>query len=172
MGYALKQSSTARELLFWLFDTGTVTPSTGKTPTVTIRKAGGSFATPAGAVSEVGNGLYSVAGNATDTATLGPLALYATASGSDPTEEMYEVVAYDPADAVRLGLTALPNANAGANGGLPLGDASGKVLLQAAQPGVTIPAVTDVTNNVNADVKKINGTTVTGTGILGNEWGP
>jgi hypothetical protein len=38
-----------------------------------------------------------------------------------------ELDAYDPQDAVRLGLTALPNAAAGANGGLPTGDASGRV---------------------------------------------
>jgi hypothetical protein len=38
-----------------------------------------------------------------------------------------ELDAYDPQDAVRLGLTALPNVAAGANGGLPTGDASGRV---------------------------------------------
>lgn len=38
-----------------------------------------------------------------------------------------EIDAYDPQDATRLGLTALPNAAAGANGGLPTGDASGRV---------------------------------------------
>jgi hypothetical protein len=35
--------------------------------------------------------------------------------------------AFDAQDTVRLGLTALPNAAAGANGGLPTGDASGRV---------------------------------------------
>lgn len=38
-----------------------------------------------------------------------------------------ELDAYDPQDATRLGLTALPNASAGAVGGLPTGDASGRV---------------------------------------------
>lgn len=38
-----------------------------------------------------------------------------------------QLVSVDLMDAVRFGLTALPNANAGANGGLPLGDASGRV---------------------------------------------
>jgi hypothetical protein len=36
-----------------------------------------------------------------------------------------ELVAYNPYDAVRLGLTALPNANADAAGGLPVSDAGG-----------------------------------------------
>ncbi len=39
-----------------------------------------------------------------------------------------QLVSYDPDDSVRLGLTAIPNATAGANGGLPLGvDSSGRV---------------------------------------------
>ena len=39
-----------------------------------------------------------------------------------------QVVAFDPADSVRLGLTALPNATAGATNGLPLSvDSSGRV---------------------------------------------
>lgn len=38
-----------------------------------------------------------------------------------------QLVAFDPTDGVALGLTALPSAVAGANGGLPLGDASGRV---------------------------------------------
>jgi hypothetical protein len=36
-----------------------------------------------------------------------------------------ELVAYNPYDTVRLGLTALPNANADAAGGLPISDAGG-----------------------------------------------
>lgn len=38
-----------------------------------------------------------------------------------------QLVAVDTQDTVRMGLTALPNAVAGANAGLPLGDASGRV---------------------------------------------
>lgn len=55
-----------------------------------------------------------------------------------------ELTGWDNQDATRGGLTALPNANAGANGGLPLGDASARVLLQPTQTGVTIPTVTTV----------------------------
>ena len=39
--------------------------------------------------------------------------------------EYIELVAYDPYDATRLGLTALPNADADAAGGLPISDAGG-----------------------------------------------
>ncbi len=56
-------------------------------------------------------------------------------------------------DSVRGGLTALPNAAAGANGGLPLGDASGDVTLASGtHPGVVIPTVTTVTNDVNVNM--------------------
>lgn len=82
---------------------------TGYGPTVTLSKNGGAFASPAGAVSEFGNGWYQVAGNSTDTGTLGPLVLHVAASGvTPPTDSLYTVVGYNPFDSVRLGLTALP----------------------------------------------------------------
>ena len=43
----------------------------------------------------------------------------------DPAYVEVELVNYDPADGVRLGLTALPNAAADAAGGLPISDAGG-----------------------------------------------
>ncbi len=49
------------------------------------------------------------------------------ATNMAPTMIEIQLVDYDPNDGVRLGLTALPNAAAGANGGLPTGDASGRV---------------------------------------------
>lgn len=119
MTYPLKQSSTAQALVFYMVASSDhIAAGTGLTCTVTIRKSGGSFASPGGAVTEIANGWYQVAGNATDTNTLGPLLLHATATGADPTDVCYHVVAYDPQDAVRAGLTALPNANAEAAGGL------------------------------------------------------
>lgn len=93
----LKQSSTAQPLLFLLVSsTDKATAITGVTPTVTISKNGGAFASPAGAVTEIANGWYKVAGNATDANTLGPLVLHATGTGADPVDMIYEVVAFDP----------------------------------------------------------------------------
>jgi hypothetical protein len=92
---------------------------------VLLSKAGGTFATAAGSVTEctsvgtlTGFGWYKVAGNATDTNTLGSLVLHASAANCDPVDIIYEVVAFDPQDAVRQGLAALPNATATASGGL------------------------------------------------------
>lgn len=129
MGYPLLQGQTAVPIVFGplVLSADHLTGATGLSPTVTIKKPGGSYASPSGAVTEWGNGFYQIAGNATDANTLGPLFVHAVGTGCDPFDEMFMVVAYDPRDAVHLGLSAIPNANAGANGGLPLGDASGRV---------------------------------------------
>ncbi len=160
--YQIKQSSTAYPLVFLMVQTADhITGLTGAAPTVTISKAGAAFGAVAGAVTEISSGWYKVAGNATDTGTLGPLALHATAASGDPTDMMMEVVAYDPQDAVRLGLTALPNAAAEASGGLYTRgtgagqinqDANGRVDANAkAWIGGTIPAV-NVTGVPKVDI--------------------
>ena len=114
-----KQSDSTYPLFFLMVDsTDHITGKTGLSPTVTISKNGGSFASPSGSVSEVGNGLYKIAGNATDSNTVGELWIHATGTAADPTDTSYTIVAYDPFDSVRLGLTALPNAAAEAAGGL------------------------------------------------------
>jgi hypothetical protein len=93
----LKQNQTAHPLQFQLVQTGDhATGATGLTPAVTISKNGGAFATPAGAVTEITNGWYQVAGNAADAGTLGPLLLHATATGADPDDREFQVVAFDP----------------------------------------------------------------------------
>jgi len=160
MSYPIKQSSTQAPLLFFMtLSSDHITGATGLTPTVTISKDGGAFASPSGAVSEIANGWYKVAGNATDTGTLGPIALHATAATADPCDLVAGmVVAYDPQDAVHLGLSAIPNTACTTNASLltsgtgtdQLSVSAGKVLLQATQTGVTIPTVTTVTNQLTA----------------------
>lgn len=125
MNKTRKQSDSTYPLFFFMVDSSDhITGKTGLSPTVTISKNGGSFASPSGSITEIGNGLYKIAGNATDSGTVGELWIHATATGADPTDTFYTVVPYDPFDSVRLGLTALPNAAAGANGGLPTINAS------------------------------------------------
>lgn len=105
----LKVNSAVEPLLFMMIDSADhISGKTGLAPTVTISKNGGVFASPAGAVTEVGSGLYKIAANATDTNTLGPLWIHATAAGADPLDERsYRVVPYDPYDGVALGLSNL-----------------------------------------------------------------
>jgi hypothetical protein len=108
----IKQSSATLALVFFMVDdTDHVTGKTGLTPTVTLSKNGGSFASPAGAVSEIGNGFYKVAANATDSNTLGILALTATAAGADRAAMAYEVVANLESDSITA-IAALNNLSA------------------------------------------------------------
>lgn len=103
-----KQSSTTNPITFLLVSSSDhVTAVTGITPTVTISKNGGSFASPSGAVSEIGNGWYAIAGNATDRNTTGDLLIHATGTGADPCDDRYSIVPWDPFDAAALGLTNL-----------------------------------------------------------------
>jgi hypothetical protein len=105
-----------------------LTAATGLSPSVTLSKDGGSFASASGSVSEIGNGWYALAGNATDRNTLGSLVLHATAGTADNVDVEYTITAFDPFDAVRLGLSALPNAAAAASGGLPtFGTGAGQI---------------------------------------------
>jgi hypothetical protein len=68
----LVQQSTANDPLFFflVLSSDHLSPATGKSPTVTISKNGAAFAAPSGAVTEIANGWYQVAGNATDTSDL------------------------------------------------------------------------------------------------------
>jgi len=92
-----KQSSTTYPINIFLADLSDhITGKTGLTPTVTISKNGGAFAAAAGAVTEIGNGWYSLAGNATDRETLGELLIHAEASGADPFDGQYCIVDFNP----------------------------------------------------------------------------
>lgn len=96
--HLILQGQTAEPLEFFMvLASDGKTGATGLSPTVTISKNGGSFASPAGAVSEIGSGWYKVAGNATDSDTLGVIKLHATAGTADPCDrEVAQVVLCDP----------------------------------------------------------------------------
>lgn len=124
----VKQSDTTKPIEFLMIDSADhISGKTGLTVTVTLSKNGGAFGAAAGTVAEISAGWYKLTPTSADTGTLGGLQLHATAIGADPTDKDCLVVAFDPYDPVRYGLTALPNAAAGANGGLPTGNASGQV---------------------------------------------
>jgi hypothetical protein len=113
MGFPISLGQTAQALPFMLIASSDhISGATGKSPAVLLSKNGSAFASPSGTVSEIANGWYIVSGNATDAGTLGPLLLHATAAGCDPTDDTFPVVAYNPLDAVKLGLTGFPSATA------------------------------------------------------------
>lgn len=68
-----------------------VSPALGVVPSVVIAKNGGAFVTPAGAVSEVGNGWYQLTPTAADTNLVGSLVLHATATSCDPANARHVV---------------------------------------------------------------------------------
>lgn len=80
-----------------------------------------------------------------------------------------ELVAYDPTDTVRLGLTALPNAAADAAGGLPISDAGGLDL--DAQVGTDIDSILTrlpaslVGGRIDASVGAVAANAITATAI-------
>ena len=93
-----QQSTTTYPLAFFMaLSIDHLTGATGKTVTVTLSKNGAAFGAASGAVTEIGNGWYSIA-NATDFNTLGQLLIHATATGCDPFDGTLEIVAYDPFD--------------------------------------------------------------------------
>lgn len=159
MNYEVKQSTTTYALVFLMVDsTDHVTGKTGLTPTVTLSKNGGSFASPSGAVSEIANGWYKVAGNATDNNTLGPLILHATGTAADPTDVVYTVVADLPGVAQTGDAYARLGAPAGAS-------VSADVAAVKSDTGA-IKTKTDsltftVAGHVDANTLKLGGTTQT-----------
>lgn len=85
-----------------------------------------------------------------------------------------ELVAYDPQDAVRLGLTGIPNATPGGNGGLPTVDANNRIAgiqgtitdldaldtAQDSQHATTQSAVSAAATNVSSILGKFTGITL------------
>jgi len=127
----------------------------------------------------IGNGVYRFDLPDAALATgVDKVAVHGTVTGMVVIGCVIQLVSYDPFDAVRLGLTALPNAAADAAGGLIISDAGGqdfdaliadiptvsefnaRTLVAASyfDPAAdTVATVTDVTNQVTADMTAISG---------------
>lgn len=88
-----KLDQTAHPMQFLMIASSDhISPALGLSPTVVISKNGGTFATPAGSITEIGNGWYKVTPDADDFDTLGPLLLHATSASADPTDvESFQV---------------------------------------------------------------------------------
>lgn len=130
LGFKQSEGTAARRRLAVLLVDATdgYTAETSVTsPTVEISKNGGTQASGGGTWTEIGDGQYYYEFTAAELDTLGWVAISIRKAGCRDFNAACNVLAFDPYDAVRLGLTALPNAAAGASGGLPTGDASGRV---------------------------------------------
>lgn len=107
-----QQGSTAHPISFLMIlasdhISGATGLVSGSSLTVTISKDGAAFAAPVGTITELADGWYTLAGNATDRGTLGEFKLHATGTGCDPCDVDCAIVGYDPFDAAALGLTRL-----------------------------------------------------------------
>ncbi len=118
-------TATLRRFYFAIALTDGSAPATGQTfsgSDLQIIKGGGtSFSNFAGTATEIAgsDGLYVYEFTATELDTLGAIAFKVEKTGVRTLlMQPGEVVGFDPYDAIRLGLTALPNANAEAAGGL------------------------------------------------------
>ena len=145
MAYDILKGSSGTALVFLMVQSSDhITGLTGATVTVTLSKNGGAFASPSGAVSEIANGWYKVAGNATDSNTAGPLALHATATSGDPTD----VVVGNVIDAT-----------AAVYGGNLVNIAGSAVSTTTAQLGVNVASINSVAATSVTTISANQGTT-------------
>jgi len=191
--YDIQQSTSGTDIVFLMVLTSDhISPATGLSPTVTLRKNQSSFASPAGTVSEIAKGWYKISGTGltSDTNTLGPLILNASGAAADFTDQLYNVVAYNPQDATRLGLTQIPSTGTIPTVGTGTNQISvtnGQVILQTGTGtgqldftnGIVKSNITQVTGvNVSAslaqfgvNVVNINGSISQGAaGYIGIDW--
>lgn len=154
MTQRIPQSTTKLVVFKAFLSSDHVTEATGKTIAITISKNGGAFANPnAGATNAtaISNGWYSVSLDATDTNTLGPLAIRGAEGTIDDVGILLEVVSatsggytnLDAAVSSRMATYTQPT------GFLAATFPSGTV---ANTTNITAGTVTTVSGNVNGNV--------------------
>ena len=181
MNRSRKQSSTSYPMNFFMaLADDHITGAEGLTPTVTISKNGGAFAAPDGAVTEIGNGWYSLAGNADDRSTLGEFLLHAEAETADPADEKYTIESHDPFNlaepGAKMDLIDAPNATAvsaiqsGLATGTNVSDAQTAIIsaVNAATPEIDFPTAVEIRQEMDANSTQLaailedTGTTIPG----------
>lgn len=96
-------------MVFMANSTDHVTGKASLTLTITASKDGGAYASISPTVTERGDGMYSLTLTTSHTDTLGDLALHITGTGADPTDVIFQVVAFDFTVALATA-SALPSA--------------------------------------------------------------
>lgn len=158
-------------LTFLMIDsTNHIDGKTGLTPTVYLSKAGAAGAVPAGSVSEVDSakfsGLYKLTTHAADLNTLGPLWLHASATGADPYDREFLVVAYNPQNSGNLGLLGLPSGLPGSAAGMLLSaNASNQANINMSQSVSATNTAQTVGDSLNAARAQSFGKWIWNTGV-------
>lgn len=127
---ANEATASQRRVYFHLVDaTDGLTAETGEAGgQPQVSSDGAAFTnTGIGTLTAIGNGRYYADLTQTLVQTAGTQieTRYKSANTAECPGDSVQVVAFDPNDSVRMGLTALPNAAADAAGGLPISDAGG-----------------------------------------------
>lgn len=122
-----RKNVAGQNLAFALVNTSTGAALPGATVTARRSIDGAAQASATGTVSELGNGQYNLALSQADT-NGNHIGILLTATNAIPVHFSIVTTAADPTDGVRLGLTALPNAAAGAASGLITAGGTGNVL--------------------------------------------
>lgn len=157
----LAHNSSGMDLKYWMVGANAVTSITEATQTVNGAHSDGGFVA-------IGNGYYRLdlpdAATASGTGTL----VFGTATGFTFVGCFIQLVAYDPADTVRLGLTALPNAAAEAAGGLyTRGTGAGQInqtvngLINGNLINIAGAAVSTTTAQLGVNAVQVNGVATT-----------
>lgn len=86
------KKSTEKKFVFFMSDaTDNETGETGLTPTITVSKDGGAFASATNSAAEIANGWYSITLTTAETNTVGPIILKATGSGANDWLDIHDV---------------------------------------------------------------------------------
>jgi hypothetical protein len=127
---ANEPTALRRRAYFYCVDaTDGITPETGEAagqPQVSLDGAAWTD-TGVGTLTHIGNGRYYADLTQTLVDNVGSTigTRYKSANTTETVGDSFQIVAFNPFDSVRLGLTSLPNAAADAAGGLPISDAGG-----------------------------------------------
>jgi len=120
----LRKNTAGQVVAFQAVSTADGSAVTTGTPVVYYTIDGGTQGTGAGTSTHEGNGCWSYAPAQAETNGNHVVFTFALSGAVSQSVNLYPV-SFDPTDSVRIGLTALPNAAAGAAGGLPT-DSTGK----------------------------------------------
>lgn len=152
--------STANRRNVYVFCADVTNPSQPKTALtfaasdVKVVQNAGSAVNSAGTMTEVDAtntpGLYYYQSTSGEAGTLGPLLIYVKHASQVARYWREEVFSFDMYDSVRLGLSALPNANASAAGGLlTSGTGAGQIAVDGTT-GATVSNVTKIAGDATA----------------------